>query len=128
MASESLTRFLIDLGKEPEIVEDLKHNPETVLVAAGLSDEEREIINSRDPRGFDGPFRPRSERCRWQSSSLRPRDRSTSGPSSRPPWLVLSTRPRYLPKACTGQPPTLDAGGFRSAGMISDRIAMDFVF
>lgn len=46
--SERITRFLADLSKDPQKVEELWENPEAFLTGAELTEEEKELVRSGD--------------------------------------------------------------------------------
>jgi hypothetical protein len=48
MLSEKLTRFMLELSKNPSKVEAIQIDPESILALADLSLEEKEVIRGRN--------------------------------------------------------------------------------
>lgn len=48
MLSEKLTKFMLELSKDPSKVEAIQVDPESILASADLSPEEKEVIRSRN--------------------------------------------------------------------------------
>ena len=48
-ASQKLSRFLINLSKDPSALQELKRDPHGYLAKTDLSDEEKKVILTADP-------------------------------------------------------------------------------
>lgn len=80
--SEKANRFLIELSQDPVKMEDYWKDPDSLLAAADLTAEEKEILRSGNPARLEALFGPL--RCNTEVERPNPKPKPRPKPRPKP--------------------------------------------